>query len=355
MERISVREISERLTAQAEAVARELLPDGRRSSSEWYASSSKSPLGYAISVVLNGRKRGVVLFTAGTSTGKSGGDLLDLATEIYGSKRAAVEWAKGFLGISDDRPEQSEAARKAAERKRKEREREDARRAQRKRLRATDIWRAGVPISGTLAETYLLKRGIAPSDWPASLRFAPSLEWELGRVRSVDGWAAGPAFPALVAAVQAPTRDLVAVWRIYLDAEGNKAPLDPCKVGLGPAKGGAVRFGPDAETIGVAEGIETALALRHLVDGLFPIWATLSTSGMATLDVPPGVKEVRIFADSDRERINPRTGETIAPAGIRAAEALEQRLKGMGVRAVIERDALPEIKEDYLDILNKVR
>jgi Toprim domain len=348
---IPVRDIADRLSAQAEDAARELLPQGKRIAGEWYASGSRSPLGYAVSVVLKGAKRGVVLFTGGTSKGKSGGDLLDLAEEIFGSKRAGVEWAKAFLGISDERPEQSEAARKAAEKRRKERERQDAAAAQRKQARAQQIWREAKPIQETLAERYLLGRGLSPADWPPTLRFAPLCEWELGGTKGASGaWTPGPFLPALVAAVQSADRHLIAVWRIFLGPDGRKSPLDPCKVGLGPAKGGAVRFGPAAETIGVAEGIETALAIRELVAGAFPIWATLSTSGMASLCLPPCVREVRIFPDSDLPHRNHATGDEGLPPGHRAATTLAARLTEMKIRAVIEES--PSVpKEDFLDTL----
>jgi hypothetical protein len=150
--------------------------------------------------------------------------------------------------------------------------------------------------------------------------------------------------PALVAAVQDSRRDIVAVWRIFIDEAGNKAAVDPCKVGLGPAKGGAVRFGPAQETIGVAEGIETTLALREILGDSLPMWATLSTSGMAALELPDGVREVRIFPDSDLEQEGKR-----AP-GIRAAETLAERLKARKVRAIIE--PAPQVpKTDFLDTL----
>jgi putative DNA primase/helicase len=342
---LSAREIAERLTDAAEDVARELLPAGKRQGNEWHSSASRSPLGYAVAVVTKGAKQGVVLFTGGTSRGKQGGDLLDLASEIYGSKRSGIEWAKSYLGLSDERPELSEAQKAAAERRRKERERADAKAAERKQARALDIWRRAVPISGTPAEVYLRKRGIADNAWPPSLRYAEAIEWELGRTQNPQGlWTSGPVASALVGAVQDARRDIVAIWRVFITKEGDKAALNPCKCGLGPAKGGAVRFGPAQETIGVAEGIETTLALRELLGDSLPMWATLSTSGMAALELPDGVREVRIFPDSDLEQAG-------KPApGIRAAETLAERLRARKVRAIIE--PAPQVpKTDFLDTL----
>jgi hypothetical protein len=61
-------------------------------------------------------------------------------------------------------------------------------------------------------------------------------------------------------------------------------------MGLGVARGGAVRIGGVGHTIGIAEGIETALAVRQLVNeqtGItFPVWAALSANGMQSVEIP---------------------------------------------------------------------
>lgn len=346
---MSVRDISESLTMQAEAAAQALLPDGRRVGLEWYASSSHSPLGYAVSVVLRGRKQGVVLFTGGTSNGKVGGDILNLAQEIYGSKRAGIEWAKNFLGIHDLSPEQSAQARKLAERKQRDREWKEKEERRRKLARVRKVWTESGPIAGTLAEAYLIGRGLTKSEWPPTIRFHPCLEWTAGGVKTDEGWRPGPSYPALVSAVQNADRELTAVWRIYLNEQGEKADLDPCKVGLGYARGGAVRLGPVAESIAVAEGLETSLAVRELLSGAVSVWATLSTSGMTSFEPPSIVRKVNIYPDSDLPRVDPSTGRRTAGPGMRAAMALRDRMVAEGRMAVIV-DA-PEYTTDYLDIV----
>src|SRR5215470_6111973 len=79
----------------------------------------------------------------------------------------------------------------------------------------------------------------------------------------------------------------------------------------GATNGGAIRLYAPAETLAVAEGIETALAVR-CATGL-PVWATYSAGGMARLMVPPEVCLVVICADHD-------------PAGLAAARTLARRL-----------------------------
>ena len=58
-----------------------------------------------------------------------------------------------------------------------------------------------------------------------------------------------------------------------------------------------MRLGPVAETMGIAEGIETALAasIIHKI----PVWATLSAGAMTKWEPPLGIRSVVIFADLD--------------------------------------------------------
>jgi len=79
----------------------------------------------------------------------------------------------------------------------------------------------------------------------------------------------------------------------------------------GATRGGAIRLYPAGETRAIAEGIETALAVR-LATGL-PVWASICAGGMARLIVPHEVRLVVICADND-------------VAGLDAARALARRL-----------------------------
>ena len=66
----------------------------------------------------------------------------------------------------------------------------------------------------------------------------------------------------------------------------------------GATNGGAIQLDAAAETLAVAEGIETALAVR-VATGL-PVWATSSAGVMARLIVPAEVHLVVICADHDQ-------------------------------------------------------
>ena len=69
---------------------------------------------------------------------------------------------------------------------------------------------------------------------------------------------------------------------------------------LGTCKGGAVRLGPPADTVAVAEGLETALSIATACPDLV-VWSALSTSGMKALRLPEVVKTVFLCPDGDKE------------------------------------------------------
>jgi hypothetical protein len=350
-----IRDIADRLTENAEALVEELLPWGRREGAEWHCRGSASPTGYAISVVLRGHKRGVVGFWGGD---KRGGSLLDLICAVHGFRfREALTWAKNYLGIEEgERKAADPALAEAAAKRKAQRLAREAKEIARRVETAKSIWNRGVSIKGTPAERYLIGRGLTPRDWP-TLRFVKALEWEHGSIWQGERKVAqGPTFPALVAAVQSVDRKLTGVWRIYLTDEGTKAPVSPNKVGKGDIGGGAVRFGPAAETIAVAEGIETALAVDELCGWKIPTWSCLSTSGMVSIIPPPEVKHVCVYPDGDLTRED-KSGNIKEAPGIAAARQLAARLKkeGIGCEVMNPPETLSGGPADYLDVLRVTR
>jgi Toprim domain len=176
----------------------------------------------------------------------------------------------------------------------------------RREAQAKAIWGEAVPVAGTLAETYLVGRGISCT-LPDSLRFHPA------------GWhATGNRLPMLVARVDGES---FAVHRTYLRADGRgKAELDPPKAMLGPCAGGAVRLSDGAGPLVVCEGIETGLSLLSgLLSAPAVVRAALSTSGMRGLILPPVPGRLTIASDGDA-------------AGREAAYALASRAEGLGWR-----------------------
>ncbi|HZL60314.1 MAG TPA: toprim domain-containing protein [Stellaceae bacterium] len=193
---------------------------------------------------------------------------------------------------------------------------------------ATDIWQSARPIAGTAAETYLRRRGIE-IELPPSLRFNAAL---------MHG-PTGLFLPAMVAAVQAPSREIVGVHRIYIKEDGtDKAPLGDAKLSLGPISGGAVRLAKAGDELAIAEGIETALAYTQATGR--PTWAALSTSGMRSIILPPLPAAATVYLAAD---VDPNG------AGEAAAEDAARRFFAEGRKVKI---ATPISGSDFNDAIN---
>ena len=192
------------------------------------------------------------------------------------------------------------------------------------RVRASimQIWSGCGHIRGTLAEEYLLKRGIPRTAISNRLGFHPGLKY----CERVDGrWRPTGTFPAMVAPIQLPGGRAVCLHRTYLSGQGTKADVSsPKKMTMRAAslRGGAIRLSAPAEVLAVAEGIETALAVRAGT-GL-AVWAAVSATLMESLEVPDDVREVHIFADKD-----------VSGRGLEAAEKLAERLRAAGRTAEV--------------------
>lgn len=141
---------------------------------------------------------------------------------------------------------------------------------------------------------------------------------------------------------------ITSAWRIYITPDGKKLDCENPKLGIGPAGGGAVRIGGLGPKIGIAEGVESALAAYSLIGRKHPVWAALSTSGMIGWEAPLGVTHVVIFPDGDSP-MRKRDGEYVPsiPPGRKAAHALRERLLEEGIAATIA--AEPSPGKDYAD------
>jgi predicted P-loop ATPase len=164
-----------------------------------------------------------------------------------------------------------------------------------------------VPLAGTPGETYLRARGLSDPGSP-DLLFHP----DLPDFDTCRGW------PGMIAILRLPDGTRApGIHRTFLLDDGSaKAP--PGRKMLGSVKDAAVRLFPMPEDghIGVAEGIETALA-AHALFGT-AVWAALSAEGVARFRWPEGTTRVTIYADAGH-------------AGRRAAATLSDRLNLAGI------------------------
>jgi putative DNA primase/helicase len=156
----------------------------------------------------------------------------------------------------------------------------------------TALWRRARPLDGQdLASRYLQGRGIVREAWPAALRFIDELPYAEDGVRRI--------LPAMLAKYSAPDGKSALLHRTWLEEPGRKADVEPCRKffrGSVPI-GGAVRLSMIAETLGVCEGIETALSAQAIAQ--VPVWAACTAGELVKFKPPIECRHLIIFADSD--------------------------------------------------------
>ena len=179
------------------------------------------------------------------------------------------------------------------------------------------------------AVAYLESRRLWPLPQDCTLRAHASVEYWNERERIGR-------FAALVAPVGDIEGELVSLHLTYL-RDGRKLEQHPPRKLLSPLTGRtgcAVRLILLAgDTLGIAEGLETALAAQRLHK--LPTWAALNAGLLAKFEPPATIRTLVIFADQD------------AP-GLEAAARLMERLQG---RVPTELSAPPPPANDWADVL----
>lgn len=153
---------------------------------------------------------------------------------------------------------------------------------------AERIWDGSTSLAGTPAETYLSGRLLMPP-WH-DLRY--NARTPLGRGRAVVFR------PAMIAAVR-ERRRIVAIHRTFLDpATATRASdLVDSRMMLGRPGRGAVQLMPPGPVLGLAEGIETALAAMRL--HRIPVWAILGTQRAGHILLPDWLERLVLLFDRD--------------------------------------------------------
>ena len=294
---LPIPEIAAMLANRAEALCRELLPNGRICGAEWQVGSIQGEPGKSLGVHLTGAKAGVWCdFAAGQS-----GDPIDLARAVLGcSKGEAIRWAKDWLGLGNKFL--GDSLRSRPPKRPPPTGLPDKARAKRLAV-AAEIWRETVPAVGTPGEIYLHGRAIT-TPIPNVLRFA-----------YLKHPATGLTFPTLVAKLQGPDGRGTGIHRTFLGACGKaKAGVSTPKMAKGILAGSAVRLAEAGQELGIAEGIEDALSVIQLYG--VPTWAACGGANMSNVALPDIVESVTIFGD------NGEAGHALAD---RAAEAFHKQ------------------------------
>lgn len=312
-------DLARRLAHEAEAVCRHYLPNGRREGRYWLVGDVENTPGRSLFVRLTGPESGTGAAGKWTdaATGEHG-DLLDLiaANRRLVSLRDVLDEARSFLRLPRPEPVTHErqpsvpiGSPEAARR----------------------LWAMSQPIRGSVAETYLRRRGIAELRDCPDFRFYPRCYYRPDGADPSDG--ARATWPALIAAVRDHDGKLTGVHRTWLAFDGSwKAPVATPRRAMGKLLGHGVRFGVATDVMAAGEGIETMLSLRQVASTL-PVVAGLSANHLAALELPPTLRRLYLARDDD-------------PAGRGAVDKLAARTVEAGIEVVVLDAELGDLNDD---------
>jgi putative DNA primase/helicase len=194
------------------------------------------------------------------------------------------------------------------------------------------VWNGARAITHGDPVWLYLHRRLRLDAMPAGLRFHPSLLYT-----DEDGRDLGR-FPAMVAKLRYPDGAGASIHRTYLTDAGEKAHVPQAKKIMAgkPLNSACVRLGGVGTTLGIAEGIETAIAASIQFE--VPVWAATNAALLEVWVPPAGVERVLIAGDNDYSF----TGQA-------AAYGLACRLAQKGVAVEVH---IPDrIDSDWADLV----
>ena len=312
---MTTRELAAALAERAEPFCRRYLPHGHRQGRYWFAGDVHGAPGRALWMCL--APPGHPGLWTDSATGRRG-DALELLRLRLGdaTPERAIAEARAFLAATDD----DAPTRRAVP---------SPRHAPHHRAEApVRLWNLCRPIHGSHAEAYLRARGLERCAEHPALRFHPALFHR-------DGDDAHRALPALVAALTAPAGEFTGVQRTWLDPRRPaRARIAHPRKALGRMHGCAVYLGESASMLVVAQGVETALALRTACPEL-AVAATLTPASFAAFTAPARIARLLIARDNDT-------------ASAHAAERLLARCRRRALDAAVIAAAGDDFNDDLL-------
>jgi putative DNA primase/helicase len=190
------------------------------------------------------------------------------------------------------------------------------------------LWLEGKIVTIETPAGRYLNRRLGMVEFPACLR-------SIDRLKSSDDGKFHPGMLALISDAQGRPSHL---HRTYLTEDGHKAAVETPKKnfpGTMPP-GGSIRLADAEGVVGLAEGIETALAAWRMTT--IPCWAATSAGMMEKFACPKNVTDVVIFGDNDASY-----------RGHQAAYTLAARLVSEGKNVTVK---IPEnVGTDWADVL----
>lgn len=356
---MDVAEISRMLAYRVDDLCAQLLPLGRREGHEWVeAKRAAGGIGDSLRVHLRAPRAGVWKhFSAGV-----GGDALDLVAYVKfgGDKKAAVAWAKGWLGLDQMDPALVKKERRLAADRARQADQDAAKNAARKARIAQALWLNGQrELTGTPVDLYLRGRGVdlaAMAKAPGSLRYVSRLAYP----PHLNG-GKETAWPAMAAQICDGDGNFIAVHRTYLHSPQPgvvvKAPVVDAKLTLGSYRGGfitlargisgkSLRDAPAGDRLILCEGIEDGLTLAQACPD-YRVMAAISVGNFRHIKLPPGIGTVVIAADNDPPTIVDGGVEKPHPARVALQAAIDAFID-QGRRVMVAR--APEGK-DFNDMV----
>jgi hypothetical protein len=306
-------DLAHRLARDAEAVCRRYLSNGRREGRYWLVGDVANTRGRSLYVRLRGPSsgKGAAGKWTDAATGQHG-DLIDLIGLNCGFDRLrdVLDEARKFLALPRPEPTQREPPAPTGSPK-----------AARRLLAMSQ------PLLGTIAETYLRRRGITALYGNGALRFHPRCYYRPHADAPTQTW------PALVVAVTDLAGTITGAHRTWLDPSGHdKARIDTPRRAMGHLLGHAVRFGVALDVMAAGEGIETMLSLRSVLPTL-PMAAALSANHLAAILFPATLRRLYVARDRD-------------PAGDIAMATLTARARAAGIEALSLSPTFGDFNED---------
>ncbi|WP_209047501.1 toprim domain-containing protein [Rhizorhabdus histidinilytica] len=332
---IDIKTICRMLNERARELAPDLLPNGvydppTGSPTHWKTSNMDDVKSgsYSLAVDLTGKFVGHWHDFGAARAGEEDGDMLDLIRirRCGGDQKAAIEWAKRFLGIVDGDRGSFERARQEVERRASAREAQHAAEIRKIRDGAFGLWLHAAKIPGTPAEHYLRGRSIdlrVLGRAPGALRYRPD----------VINKEAGGKLPCLLAAIVGLDGAHLGTHRTWIsqraDGGWGKALLADPKLTLGASKGGFIQLWrgdgagklatiADGTDVYVSEGIEDGLSVAMGMPDKRVI-AAVSLSKVGALQLPEQAGSIVIIGQND-------------PYGSKAVDTLEREIGKLQAR-----------------------
>lgn len=279
--------------------------------------------------------------------GFANNDGIETLAYLLNSKRDAVRELMGYLRETTSQPAMAQKRKNEQQRNEAETRAKEKSEVIRKKANLTQI--ANRCVDGFDGDDALLMRyfnhrkiaNMASDDIPADVFLVEDLKY----YHESDKGISEGVFPAMVSAVRNSKNEIVSFHRTYLSHTGSKAEVeDPKKLmeSIRTISEGAIRLYQPNKVLGLAEGIETAIAVRSATK--MPIWSTINANGLVSVAIPEGITHVVIWADLDA-----------SGTGQNAAIRLHHRLveSGYSVTIMLPPGSIPKgcKSVDWLDVL----